>query len=139
MSAMLGYGRLGKTKIIRNILSDSAFSPGAAERLSKGLQADGCALFPNRPDLWKDSRKRTSIDSSQLHDIANACERIMNEKALSIHDVAEYFNVSTRTIREWMKKDESFPRPFKKFNTLRFEQSKVEQYWAINTMNGYGE
>ncbi|MBE9581692.1 MAG: helix-turn-helix domain-containing protein [Proteobacteria bacterium] len=54
-------------------------------------------------------------------------------KALSIRQVAEYFKVSTRTIREWVKRDDSFPRPFKKFGTLRFRHSEIEKYWASNT------
>jgi len=54
-------------------------------------------------------------------------------KALSIRQVAEYFKVSTRTIREWVRRDDSFPRPFKKFGTLRFRRSEIEKYWASNT------
>jgi predicted DNA-binding transcriptional regulator AlpA len=57
----------------------------------------------------------------------------MKDKALSIKEVAGYFNVSTRTIREWMRRDDSFPKPFKKFGTLQFERSRIEEYWAINT------
>jgi excisionase family DNA binding protein len=58
----------------------------------------------------------------------------MKDNALSIKEVAEYFNVSTRTIRDWMKRDESFPRPFKKFGTLRFSQVSVKKYWEKNIM-----
>jgi predicted DNA-binding transcriptional regulator AlpA len=47
--------------------------------------------------------------------------------------VAEYFGVSIRTIREWMEKDGNFPRPFKKFGTLRFRRSEIEEYWQKNT------
>jgi hypothetical protein len=36
--------------------------------------------------------------------------------------------------REWMAKDPTFPRPFKKFRTLRFSRSEVEKYWAKNTL-----
>ncbi len=61
--------------------------------------------------------------------------KMMSEKELSIDDVAQYFNVSTRTIRIWMKKDDNFPKPYKKFNTLRFNQSKIENYWMNNTIN----
>lgn len=57
----------------------------------------------------------------------------MKDTALSIKEVAEYFNVSTRTIREWMRRDDSFPKPFKKFGTLRFSLAKVERYWEKNT------
>jgi predicted DNA-binding transcriptional regulator AlpA len=57
----------------------------------------------------------------------------MKDKALSIKEVARYFNVSTRTIRGWMRRDDSFPKPFKKFGTLRFEQSRIEEYWTTNT------
>jgi excisionase family DNA binding protein len=59
----------------------------------------------------------------------------MKENALSIKEVAQYFSVSTRTIRDWMKKDENFPRPFKKFGTLRFDRSQIERYWATNTVD----
>ena len=52
--------------------------------------------------------------------------------AISIKDVAEYFSVSIRTIREWMSKDETFPQPFKKFGTLRFRKSEIEEYWGKN-------
>ncbi|MBW2329394.1 MAG: helix-turn-helix domain-containing protein [Deltaproteobacteria bacterium] len=57
----------------------------------------------------------------------------MNNNALSIKEVAEYFKVSTRTIRDWLKRDESFPRPFKKFGTLRFRREEIDKYWAKNT------
>ena len=53
-------------------------------------------------------------------------------EAISIKDVAEYFSVSVRTIREWMGRDDAFPRPFKKFGTLRFRRSEIEKYWAKN-------
>jgi excisionase family DNA binding protein len=56
----------------------------------------------------------------------------MNDNALSIKEVAEYFSVSTRTIRDWMKKDDNFPKPFKKFGTLRFSKAMVDQYWEKN-------
>lgn len=58
----------------------------------------------------------------------------MKKNALSIKEVAEYFNVSARTIRDWMRRDESFPRPFKKFGTLRFSQIAVEKYWEKNIL-----
>lgn len=58
----------------------------------------------------------------------------MKNNALSIKEVAGYFNVSTRTIRDWMKRDKSFPKPFKKFGTLRFSQVKVEKYWERNLL-----
>jgi excisionase family DNA binding protein len=59
-------------------------------------------------------------------------EKPMNDNALSIKEVAEYFSVSTRTIRDWMKKDDNFPKPFKKFGTLRFSKAMVDQYWEKN-------
>ncbi len=55
------------------------------------------------------------------------------KSAYSIAEVASYFKVSIRTIRVWLKKDESFPRPFKKFGTLRFRCSDIERYWLDNT------
>jgi predicted DNA-binding transcriptional regulator AlpA len=54
--------------------------------------------------------------------------------AISIREVAEHFGVSVRTIREWMGRDPAFPRPFKKFGTLRFSRSDVEKYWAQKTL-----
>ena len=57
----------------------------------------------------------------------------MGNDVLSIKEVAEYFGVSIRTVRTWLKKDDSFPRPFKKFGTLRFRRSEIEKYWAKNT------
>ena len=54
-------------------------------------------------------------------------------EAMSIKKVAEYFGVSIRTVREWMEKDSKFPRPFKKFGTLRFRRSEIEEYWRKNT------
>jgi len=53
-------------------------------------------------------------------------------EAISIKVVAEYFSVSVRTIRQWMEKDEDFPRGFKKFGTLRFRKSEIEEYWRKN-------
>jgi len=53
-------------------------------------------------------------------------------EAISIKKVAEYFGVSIRTVREWMEKDSKFPRPFKKFGTLRFRRSEIEEYWKKN-------
>jgi len=58
----------------------------------------------------------------------------MKDNALSIKEVARFFNVCPRTIREWMKKDDNFPKPFKKFGTLRFERQLVERYWAANRL-----
>ncbi len=58
----------------------------------------------------------------------------MIDNALSIKEVARYFGVSTRTIRDWMKKDANFPKPFKKFGTLRFSKVMVEQYWEKNVL-----
>lgn len=57
----------------------------------------------------------------------------MINDVLSIKEVAEYFGVSTRTIRDWLKRDDTFPRPFKKFGTLRFRRLEIERYWAKNT------
>jgi len=54
------------------------------------------------------------------------------EVAMSIQEVAQFFGVSVRTIRIWMGRDETFPRPFKKFGTLRFRKSEVEEYWEEN-------
>jgi predicted DNA-binding transcriptional regulator AlpA len=59
---------------------------------------------------------------------------IMVKTAYSINEVADFFKVSTRTIRVWVEKDETFPRPFKKFGTLRFNRHDIEQYWADNTL-----
>jgi len=58
--------------------------------------------------------------------------------AISIKEVAEYFSVSTRTIREWVDRDDTFPRPFKKFGTLRFRRSEIDEYWAKNTIDNSG-
>jgi predicted DNA-binding transcriptional regulator AlpA len=58
----------------------------------------------------------------------------MND-AITLRQVAEYFQVTTRTIREWMGRDSAFPRPFKKFGTLRFRRSEIEEYWSKNTIN----
>jgi hypothetical protein len=54
--------------------------------------------------------------------------------AYSIGEVADYFKVSIRTIRVWLEKDASFPRPFKKFGTLRFRGCDIERYWMDNTL-----
>jgi len=56
----------------------------------------------------------------------------MVKSAYTIDEVADYFKVSTRTIRIWLKKDGSFPRPFKKFGTLRFSRDEIERYWEDN-------
>lgn len=53
-------------------------------------------------------------------------------EALTLKKVAEFFDVSPRTIRQWLERDEDFPRPFKKFGTLRFKRSEVEGYWRKN-------
>jgi predicted DNA-binding transcriptional regulator AlpA len=58
----------------------------------------------------------------------------MEKTAYSIGEVADYFKVSTRTIRVWLEKDPSFPRPFKKYGTLRFRCSEIDRYWEDNTM-----
>jgi predicted DNA-binding transcriptional regulator AlpA len=60
-------------------------------------------------------------------------EIITNNEVMGIKTVAEYFGVSIRTIREWMKKDDDFPKPFNKFRTLRFRASEVQKYWTENT------
>ena len=51
---------------------------------------------------------------------------------ISIKTVAEFFGVSIRTIRTWMEKDENFPKPFKKYSTLRFKRDEIEEYWNEN-------
>jgi DNA-binding transcriptional MerR regulator len=58
----------------------------------------------------------------------------MLKSAYSIGEVADFFQVSTRTIRVWLEKDDSFPRPFKKFGTLRFNRFEIERYWTENTL-----
>ena len=55
-------------------------------------------------------------------------------EVIPIKKVAEYFGVSTRTIRVWLEKDMDFPRPFKKFGTLRFRKSEIEDYWKNNSV-----
>ena len=60
---------------------------------------------------------------------------IVMSEAISIKHVAEYFGVSVRTIRQWMEKDEDFPPGFKKFGTLRFRKSEIEEYWIKNPKN----
>lgn len=57
----------------------------------------------------------------------------VQNQSVSLNTVAQYFNVSTRTIRVWMEKDDNFPRPFKRYNTLMFNLSKIEDYWFVNT------
>ncbi|MCK4486985.1 MAG: helix-turn-helix domain-containing protein [Desulfobacterales bacterium] len=57
---------------------------------------------------------------------------MMNDE-LSIKEVAEYFRVSPCTIRDWLKRNDTFPRPFKERRTLRFRRSEIEKYWAKNT------
>ena len=62
-------------------------------------------------------------------------ETILNKKPdmpISIKTVAGYFGVSIRTIRSWMEKDENFPKPFKKYSTLRFKRNEIEEYWNEN-------
>ena len=59
-----------------------------------------------------------------------------SENATTIKDVADFFGVTVRTIREWMVKDPTFPKPFKKFGTLRFKQSEIKRYWEINQNGG---
>lgn len=54
-------------------------------------------------------------------------------EAFTIKEVAEFFKVSTRTIRKWSQRDISFPRPFKKFGTLRFRRAEIIEYWEKNT------
>ena len=56
-------------------------------------------------------------------------------EAISIKKVAEYFCVSTRTVRVWIERDDDFPRPFKKFGTLRFKRSEIEDYWQKNSID----
>ncbi len=63
-------------------------------------------------------------------------DRSMINDVLSIKEVAEYFRVSTRTIRDWLKRDDTFPRPFKNFRTLRFRRSEIERYWTKNICQG---
>ena len=58
--------------------------------------------------------------------------KAMNE-AVSIKQAAQYFNVSVRTIRNWMEKDKDFPLGFKRYGTLRFRKTEIEQYWAKNS------
>ncbi|OEU51865.1 MAG: hypothetical protein BA861_07305 [Desulfobacterales bacterium S3730MH5] len=58
---------------------------------------------------------------------------ITTNEVISIKVVAEYFRVSVRTIRNWMGKDENFPRGFKKYGTLRFRKSEIEEHWAKNS------
>jgi predicted DNA-binding transcriptional regulator AlpA len=58
-----------------------------------------------------------------------------NKTILTIQEVAEYFRVSIRTIREWSGRDVNFPKPFRKFGTLRFLRSEIEEYWQNNTRN----
>ncbi len=62
-------------------------------------------------------------------------QKILNKKPdipVSIKTVAEFFGVSIRTIRTWMEKDENFPKPFKKYSTLRFKLNEIEAYWDEN-------
>jgi len=58
---------------------------------------------------------------------------ITTNEVISIRVVAEYFSVTVRTIRQWMEKDEHFPPGFKKFGTLRFRKSEIEEYWTKNS------
>jgi len=60
-------------------------------------------------------------------------------KAITIKQVAEYFNVSSRTIRNWMKNDENFPGGFKRYGTLRFRESEIKKYWSKNQKRKYGK
>ena len=59
-------------------------------------------------------------------------DNLAMSKAITIKEVAEYFSVSSRTIRNWMKNDENFPGGFKRYGTLRFRESEIKEYWAKN-------
>ncbi len=53
-------------------------------------------------------------------------------RTMTVDDVARFFRVHKKTIYLWRRRDPNFPRGFKKFSTLRFLASEIEQYWAGN-------
>ena len=74
------------------------------------------------------NNQETQIQQVMMHN------RTISE-AITINQVADYFGVSVRTIRNWMEKDEDFPQGFKRFGTLRFRKSEIEAYWVKNSKN----
>ena len=56
----------------------------------------------------------------------------VSKTVYSINEVASYFKVTPRTIRVWLENNPSFPRPFKKYGTIRFRCSDIERYRSDN-------
>jgi hypothetical protein len=48
----------------------------------------------------------------------------------TIRQVAAYFQVTEKTIREWQKEKPSFPKPANFGKSLRWDAKKVRAYWA---------
>jgi hypothetical protein len=48
----------------------------------------------------------------------------------TIQQVAAYFQVTEKTIREWQKEKPSFPKPANFGKSLRWDAKKVRAYWA---------
>ncbi len=64
--------------------------------------------------------------------MSNTIQESKTNDVITIKEVAGYFRVSVRTVREWIERDSTFPRPFKKFGTLRFRRTEIEKYWMKN-------
>ena len=47
----------------------------------------------------------------------------------TIRQVASFFQVTEKTIREWQKEKPSFPKPANFGKSLRWDSKKVRRYW----------
>lgn len=56
----------------------------------------------------------------------------LHKANLTIVEVARFFEVHVKTIRRWMGEDSDFPKPFKKFQILRFPTAGIIKYYKKN-------
>jgi hypothetical protein len=61
---------------------------------------------------------------------AGKADQLPQDGPATIRQVAAYFQVTEKTIREWQREKPSFPKPANFGKSLRWDAKKVRSYWA---------
>ena len=77
--------------------------------------------------------------TQHVHNFKQSAEGKMMKQAYLLTEVANYFKVSDSSIRDWLEKDPSSPRPFRKYGILPFRCSEIERYGSDRRSRSLGQ
>ncbi len=85
----------------------------------------------NEKVILEDQPNLTEVRSllQMMQTITAPKDALPTDGPATIQQVAAYFQVTEKTIREWQKEKPSFPKPANFGKSLRWDARKVRNYW----------